>query len=172
MKRKIVLSLTLFLIVAVLFGRGLALIEYSIKNESNVIIMITTIPNVSIQQGRTSYYKNDIEFRGISIGGYAKYTKRVIPCKSYTSILALNPILEQTEYFDGEMKITEYNILNKDIVQYFFEGLFIYDSNGNIIMTREDIDGNSFTDGNHPTLYITQEMVEAGRRKYAGRGTE
>jgi hypothetical protein len=60
-----------------------------------------------------------------------------------------------------------------------FDTFFVYDSEGNIIMTIEDIDDNSFlikfgdTENNYSMtgyyLHITQEMVEAGRKKYEGR---
>jgi phage antirepressor YoqD-like protein len=60
-----------------------------------------------------------------------------------------------------------------------FDTFIVYDSEGYIIMTKEDIDDNSFSIEfgdivNSYTmtgyyLHITQEMVEVGRQKYAER---
>jgi hypothetical protein len=73
---------------------------------------------------------------------------------------------------------TNISVTALEIFQRVIKAFIVYDSKGNIVLTMDDINENTFiTFGDMATEYnfidhiikINPDIVEAGRRKYAGR---
>jgi hypothetical protein len=66
-----------------------------------------------------------------------------------------------------------------DVFHYLVEVFIIYDAEGNVVMTLEDVTEESLTiiklapdystSSFHIKIVITPEIIRAGREKYAGR---
>jgi hypothetical protein len=63
-------------------------------------------------------------------------------------------------------------IPNIVIFRNVVEDFFVYDMNGNIILTMDDVEDYLGIGPMPEWIFITQEVVETGRRKYAGIVTE
>jgi hypothetical protein len=75
--------------------------------------------------------------------------------------------------FDHYSYRTHIGVLEKFLL--VVEDLVIYDSEGHTIMTLEDISEDTFSVEDYErgfVIHITPEVIEAGRRKYAGRKKE
>jgi hypothetical protein len=172
---------------------GAVIYDYRVYNYSNVNLMITSRIKYEVKQmfdgyqedthdygseyktylgfiKQFDYYKNDTLIKIIDLG-VSEYkhallrpllsSKETISLMGYTSVIYTTGI--------------RYPLSIKDLIHSFFEEITVYDEQGNIIMTIEDIvDQKDFLVPLRfeMSILITQEVVEAGRLKYAGRGTE
>jgi hypothetical protein len=117
---------------------------------------------------------------------YTGWTDNIIgnrPFYNRLEAIYLNPVAVASEWDEnGNPKASErIRIPDFEIYHLFLEMFIIYDMADNIVFTLDDLDESSFRDDyvistpgdREPRwliygLFITREMVEAGRAKYAG----
>ncbi|MDR2942258.1 MAG: hypothetical protein LBV17_06685 [Treponema sp.] len=190
--------LAIFFISPCLFPSG-SQTKYYIENKSGEDIKLTGIyKDIVKREWGFPYYEDNIQVGVIRVSANTYDINMVIPAISnksyhYYSIMAVDPVIilehedgsrafkQQVPFMQqiGEAKNIEYVHPPGHIVFHSFLEIFtIYDMDDNVIMTLDDIDENSFEhskmgDGNFSsTIYMTQERVEAGRKKHAGRAPE
>jgi hypothetical protein len=157
--------------------------EYLIKNETEEdIFFIARLNNLLKERNYIEYIHHyedgSEEHMALLPAPWPKkdINKRALP---YTDmlyrirIIDIIPPLRLFNIEDGEFIFID----GYDIMHIFFDEFIVYDGDGNIILTIDDLQrGVSFRpfDETPETKYtgvlrVTEEMVESGRRKYAGR---
>jgi hypothetical protein len=151
---------------------GILLYEYMIINESNETIFLTMLTNADFREnGRVISDKYTDDFGGITIRphGAGDCIKRCFTRGTHMSwnrILTIQPILTTQEG-----KLMYIAVDGAHLIKLCYETFIMYDADDNIIMTIDDLNENSFVEYKYKyglALIVTQEMVEAGRRKYTG----
>ncbi|MDR1325238.1 MAG: hypothetical protein LBK00_04295 [Treponema sp.] len=158
--------------------------EYLIKNETEEdIFFIARLSNIvkekeyaeyihHYEDGREDHFwllpplrllVKDINQRVLP---YTDMLYRTIIISIYPPLLLFNDEDNEFIFIDGY-----------DIMHTFFDEFIVYDGDSNIILTMDDLQrGVSFRPFDETleikyavVLRVTEEMVESGRRKYAGR---
>jgi hypothetical protein len=160
--------------------------DYFIRNETeeDIFFVARVRPNnILKEKGYIEYiyhYEDGSEYPVILVvAGWKNdeiIKKHVSPDTNYTRIIA---ILPQTGKYAELIFIDGY-----DIIHAFFDEFVVYDGDGNIVLTMDDLQrGVSFMIYDKydeapwipmaleytGVLRITKEMMESGLRKYAGR---
>jgi hypothetical protein len=167
----VLISLFLLHYVTPLFS-GILLYEYIIINESNENIFLTMIANADFREnGGVISDKYTDDFGSIAIRPYgADCIKRCFTRGTHVSwnrILTIAPILTTQEG-----KLMYIAIDGAHLIKSCYETFIMYDADDNIIMTIEDLNENSFVEYKYKyglALTVTQEMVEAGRKRHGTR---
>jgi hypothetical protein len=114
-------------------------------------------------------YKDDFGNIDIYPEGQGEYIKRRFirgAHMSWNRVLTIQPILTTQKG-----KLIYIAIDGAHLIKSCYETFIMYDADDNIIMTIDDLNENSFVEYKYKyglALTVTQEMVEAGRKKYAG----
>jgi hypothetical protein len=146
-------------------------------NESGSDILLTTkLKDIADMHQRIKYCRDNIYITTLELSWSAVYNKDLIP-PSYPE-RALFTIEQDLHLFTPPEEIPE-AIPYIDIFHYLVEVFIIYDAEGNVVMTLDDVTEDSLTINKMAPdfstssvqikIVITPETVEAGRRKYAGR---
>jgi hypothetical protein len=162
-KAKIIILTYIYFTPFLLFSWGPTTESYLIRNDSNeTIYFIVSCTDELHIFSEIPYFEN-----GILID----FIKMYVPIETNTMYI-VEP--NNFEKIVEVIKNTSIGMLDK--FHRLFDGFAVCDSEGNLIMTIEDISENSFSvRGDIMNIYamtrydlhITQEMVEVGRQKYA-----
>jgi hypothetical protein len=155
--------------------------EYLIKNETEEdVFFIARLSNIVKEKGYAEYihhYEDGREDHILLLPPPRlgkNINKRALP---YTDmlyrirIIDIIPPLRLFNIEDGEF----FFIDGYDIMHAFFDEFIVYDGDGNIILTMDDLQrGVSFRPFDETTKYtgvlrVTEEMIKFGLKKYAGR---
>jgi hypothetical protein len=157
-KNKYVFAIIFILTVHSLFGFSFLEDKYRIVNNSSTDIMVTAIPKDSVNREGIDFIKDGITISKIRLTTFLTSNKHLVSKDK----------INECSIFD---MLPNYEIAASDIFRYLLKEFVVYDIEGYIIMTMNDITEEIFTRSERRmfSICITQEMVEAGRRKYAGR---
>jgi hypothetical protein len=153
----------LFILTTLYLFCGEPVDSYLLVNNSEDDIFITYDLKdiIGHNNGIIPFFKDDVLISNIYIIHYYPFAiKKSIPKSNFydIGIFFIRP---------------NYEITPKDIFHSLVEEFIVYDIKGNIIMTIDDIDEESFTifgsGARELIIYITQETIENGRRKYGER---
>jgi hypothetical protein len=183
MKSKCFLLVVILLFVPVSFlAAGAWQYNYLITNESEQNIFFTAHFNNFVKENGYIEYIHQymdggkehktllpIPWPHKDISEHVSPNKDVMEFAHIITISAPIPLREDVEYI---------SIDGYDILRIFFDEFIVYDDDGNIILTMDDLQrGVSFRPFDETLKYanatvvfhVTKEMVESGRRKYTGR---
>jgi hypothetical protein len=151
--------------------------RYMVVNESGSnVLLIAKLKDISDMHRKIKYCRDHIYITTLILSWYTDYNKDLIP-PSYPE-RSLFKIEQDLHLFTPPEEIPE-AIPYIDVFRYLLEVFIIYDAEGNVVMTLDDVTEDSLTINKlapdfstssvHIKIVITPETVEAGRRKYAGR---
>ena len=174
---KYLLFLTMMFNAQTLFGFSPPNDRYFIWNKSNDPIYITSrirqnnfehIDFAHVTSFSFTFYLNDIYITNIkSINIFQVERRKFFPSDNNNIFdpRYSYPVITFLSNLDLALDPRQYSHL----FHYIFEELIIYDHEGYIIITLDDINTDSFTvDKSFITLRITQEVVDMGRKRHAG----
>ena len=133
--------------------------DYSIKNISGEDLLLTVRYSGYRWYGLNTYGRNEINRRPLP-------TQDANPDLASFSLFICDPEINERQW-----QVTLYNQtrLAKRMLLLVISEITIYDIEGNIVLTIDDIQEDDFAYNNQrqsPCIMITREMVEVGRRKH------
>jgi hypothetical protein len=156
--------------------------KYGLVNETGSDILLTLkLKDIAGQEGggfkKIKYYRDNSYITTLELSFHSVYNKEPIPpASSYPHLWGFFQIERNLHLFTPPEEIPE-AIPYIDVFHYLIEFFIIYDAEGNVVMTLNDVTEESLTitkmaphasnSSVQIKIVITPEIVRAGREKYA-----
>jgi hypothetical protein len=148
---------------------AMRIIKYLIINDADENIFLTAFPNNTLRERRfIKYYEGGIEWDIVPVM-WQEYIKDPISTdigpKFLAPVMSIMPLLEDIEV-DGA-----------EIIQGFFDEFTIHDTEGDIIITLDDLQRGSDFEKYKETedlfvFLVTRDIIRTGRKKHLGEKTK
>jgi hypothetical protein len=134
--------------------------SFGITNNSDEELLCTMVPKEGVNDPRwIECYENGIFLGDIRVYRVYSFKRRLLERHNWDEADPL--FVLRSDYVWNEIpKI----VIFRNVIEDFF----LYDMNGNIIMTMDDVEDYLGIGLMPDWIFISQEAVETGRKKYAG----
>jgi hypothetical protein len=134
--------------------------SFGITNNSDAELLCTIVPKEGVNDPkRIECYENGILLGDIRVYRVYSFERRLLERRNWDEADPLFVLKSDYEWNEIPRIVIFRNVI---------ANFFVYDMKGNIIMTIDDVEDYLGIGPWPDWIFITQEMVEMGRKKYAG----